>query len=401
MTIPKITQNHLDAAADQMSGYELMLDFVNKVNSIALAEQQSKEALAALPENLLPPESKKLLGDWIDSQQESEYITAAQARELGAGNAEYFQAGVWIPCDFDCSYLGSIKYRAIKAQSEPVDKHAELRAEYAKQVAEGTTKFYLWEYRDKHQIVAPWRMVRVPNFTVSEYRYTDISCMVAKQGEPAVRMLRAEAQELQRQTDETHEWRLPNGSYRNEMYANGKLTFTDKGTYTYAPKATIKLDGKMVTPEQAAAEWEVKKETHDLLFNDSQTKDWKMPVGLVAWAAFDSREIEYELRPKALKQVSWSDMPVGVMTNRGTFLKSSHGFAQVLTTDNPYCVSDVADYELELAPASEQPWIALQEGEDFHDTARKFLAAGLFYTFHANRYKITGIAEGYVLEGAI
>ena len=77
-------------------------------------------------------------------QQESEYITAEQARELGAGNAEFFgnDTQSWYECEAGCKYFSEIynkpvKYRAIKqAQPEPVDQHAKLRAEYAKQATE-------------------------------------------------------------------------------------------------------------------------------------------------------------------------------------------------------------------------------------------------------------------------
>jgi hypothetical protein len=60
MTIPKITHQHYWSAVVQLTGNVKPHDICNKAIEIALAEQQ-----------------------------ESEYITAAQARELGFG-AEYF-----------------------------------------------------------------------------------------------------------------------------------------------------------------------------------------------------------------------------------------------------------------------------------------------------------------------
>jgi hypothetical protein len=121
------------------------------------------------------------------AEPESEYITAEQARKLGTGNSEWFDAedGNWFYCEKATDYFprGHIerKYRAIKqAQpepvkeydeaaflkqfetnlkrdreeffrvTEPVDPHAALRAEYAKQLAEGTTGFYLWEFKNKY-----------------------------------------------------------------------------------------------------------------------------------------------------------------------------------------------------------------------------------------------------------
>jgi hypothetical protein len=87
--------------------------------------------------------------------------------------------------------------------------------------------------------------------------------------------------------------------------------FTFDGVSTYRTKATIKLDGKMVTPEQAAAEWEAKKETYDLY-----RKNPIMSVYCPSpnWHAFDDVDKhEYELRPKALKQVSWTGSPEDVI----------------------------------------------------------------------------------------
>jgi hypothetical protein len=134
------------------------------------------------------------------------YITAAQARELGAGNAEYFQESEgWMVCDPFCYYAERYKYRAIKqAQPEPVDPHAALRAEYAKQVAEGTTGFYLWEVLEGDT----WKKRDSINnlYPVLKYRFTDLSCYVSKDGKPAIRMLKAEARELQRNTKHTHDW---------------------------------------------------------------------------------------------------------------------------------------------------------------------------------------------------
>jgi hypothetical protein len=80
-------------------------------------------------------------------QSQEQYITAEQARELGAGGAEYQYSKNnapwtnWITCIDDCVYAESdyswkVKYRATKqAQPEPADPHATLRAEYAKQVS--------------------------------------------------------------------------------------------------------------------------------------------------------------------------------------------------------------------------------------------------------------------------
>jgi hypothetical protein len=124
------------------------------------------------------------------------------------------------------------------AQPEQVDPNAALRAEYAKQVAEGTTGFYLWEFKSKDDFTAPthWVEERPEFLPAFQYRYTDISCMVSKDGEPAIRMLRTDAQELQRKMGDTVTWSHPD----MDVYADESLAFNAKGTYTYSTRATVK-----------------------------------------------------------------------------------------------------------------------------------------------------------------
>jgi hypothetical protein len=313
MTIPKITQKHWDKAYAEHRAKEpafVFIDICNKAIEIAIAEQQ-----------------------------ESEYITAEQARELGAGNAEWFCFGVWNVCDGSEGYVDKFSddekclYRAIKQAQpeprqdmetclaneaalaweklypkEPVDPHADnfaeeshpaYRAMYAKQVAEGTTGFYLWEYKAETDTDLPddWTQELPEFYSTLQYRCTDISCYVSKDGEPAIRMLSTEAQELQRKLGDTVEWNLFGTTLQWEGVV---FTFDAERTYTYRTKATIKLDGRMVTPEQAAAEWEAKKETHDVWFTVSHG----------AWVPCSNTQFrgngEYELRPKALKQPTWT-----------------------------------------------------------------------------------------------
>jgi hypothetical protein len=81
---------------------------------------------------------------------------------------------------------------------DAIDPHAALRAEYAKQVAEETTGFYLWEcnLNAGKAIPAVW-CLDPPLFRQGgEYRFTDISCMVSKDGEPAIRMTRQDGRRL-------------------------------------------------------------------------------------------------------------------------------------------------------------------------------------------------------------
>jgi hypothetical protein len=143
-------------------------------------------------------QSLNRLIDSANAQQESEYITAEQARELGAGNAEWRSGGYsdWQICGEDFQYFSlGVKYRAIKqAQSKPIDPHAAIRAEYAKQVEEGTTGFYLWELKNSTD---KWVAIGYPSWSSDcIYHCTDISCYVSKDGEPAIRMLTEEAASL-------------------------------------------------------------------------------------------------------------------------------------------------------------------------------------------------------------
>jgi hypothetical protein len=184
-----------------------------------------------------------------------------------------------------------------KQQAQP-EPHPAYRAMYAKQVAEGTTGFYLWEFKNG---MTGWLNIKTDLgifHACNEYRCTDISCYVSKDGEPATRMLRTEAQALQRQLGDTFEWKHPNMHIR----LIDKLTFSLVGTYTYRTKATIKLNGHMVTPEQAATEWEANKETHDLWFKESQDSDWQV-LKRPSWVANNFNAAEHELHHK---QPTWT-----------------------------------------------------------------------------------------------
>jgi len=181
-TVPKITDEHVTQAivSYREKGFYSIADICNKANEIALAEQQEITAFA-----------KKRSGMEFDEwqgrppQQESEYITAEQARELGAGNVIFRVIGGthWYICDKHCNFpeIG-YQYRAIKQheplsinfiqavpeqcdriiwrgnyyhlplkgltpqeQPEPVEPHAELKAMYEQQVKDGTLHRFVWE----------------------------------------------------------------------------------------------------------------------------------------------------------------------------------------------------------------------------------------------------------------
>jgi hypothetical protein len=228
-----------------------------------------------------------------------------------------------------------------------------------------------------------------------EYRCTDISCYVSKDDEPAIRMLRTEAQELQAALGDTVVWKHPNMT----IYVDESLGFSVKGTYTYCTKATIKLDGSMVTPEQAAAEWEAKKATHDVYsISTIETTLENYPRFSLT---FDGGSgFWYELRPKAIKQVKWEDVPVGVVvqdnaTNVVWLLQGVGDGIDVLLANHPKNLFGMRWTDtscIKLAPASEQPWmptIAPHEG------------LVVEYSKFSECMKITGIAKGYVMEGVV
>lgn len=125
---------------------------------------------------------------------------------------------------------------AIGRMSEPVDPHAALREEYQKQVAEGTTGFYLWEFSRTGRNLWGKIVFGFDEFyDYNEYRYTDISCMVSKDGEPAIRTLKEDAKKLFQSTKESHAWFYPKCK---SSVCRAELNFNCKGIYTYRTKAT-------------------------------------------------------------------------------------------------------------------------------------------------------------------
>jgi hypothetical protein len=325
---------------------------------------------------------ESLAADWVipmnrmidaaNAVQEIEYITAEQARELGAGKAEWRFAksdGVWCVCGKYCEYLEHswfgnrpIKYRAVKqAQPEPVDPHAALRAEYAKQVKEGTLGNFVWSFKNKPDdtetecVADPvWSLTTAYFCTPKSehYVYKHLYCMVAKQGEPAKRMTRDAAKKLWDELGHTVEWF--SGITQTRFYADHILEFDD-------------------------------------------TKDGK-PAG---------EPVIYTYAPKQLKVIKWSDMPVGVavQTVNKKLVCTFVGMAanNLISIYNKTAGAD--DYraaKFELAPASEQPWIAVQGDQPpLYEIMQQLFAKGIETCASGKRFKVTGIAKGYVLEGAV
>jgi hypothetical protein len=309
------------------------------------------------------------------------------------------------------SWFKDVQYRYtdvscyVSKDGEPADPHATLRAEYAKQMAEGTTGFYLWEYRfSSNQAWTP--LDHEEFFPDHRYRCTDISCMVSKDGEPAIRMLRTEALALQRQTKDTHDW------YSGKMslpWEGEVFCFDANVIYIYKTESIIKLDGKMVTPAQAMAEWKAKKDTHDIWYkNCGMSEMWVQDPNYFRWHAKTVNDSEYEIRTKQpkLTQIDWSRVPVGVMTKagefRGAYLDDS-GYLMVdrgRSDTSGILVYPPEEKTLRLAPASEQKWIAVQDDAGG-------LYEGLSYAKQYDHmlcpisYKVIGLADGYTDGGDI
>jgi hypothetical protein len=86
-------------------------------------------------------------------------------------------------------------------------------------------------------------------------------------------------------------------------------------------KATIKLDGNMVTSEQAAAEREAKKETHNLWFCD-YSNDYRIDnTCLKPDGSFyhynDQAKYCYELRPKQSTWTGSRDDVIALLKEKG------------------------------------------------------------------------------------
>ena len=119
---------------------------------------------------------------------------------------------------------------------EPADPHAALRAEYAKQVAEGTTGFYLWEVLEGDT----WQeRGRIGNFyPYLQYRRTpkptcQVQLINGFQSGEVITMTREAARKLQAELGDTVEWFDP------ESFApvlKDGFNFTMNGTYTYRTK---------------------------------------------------------------------------------------------------------------------------------------------------------------------
>ncbi len=182
--------------------------------------------------------------------------------------------------------------------------------------------------------------------------------------------------------------------------------------YTYKLKGTVKLKiddepAKMLTPEQCEAERLARVDTHDVEVLTDGHKLWEL-----ADSEFLSA-FEYRLIRKQPKQVSWNDVPVGVAVTyegvAGFYVGScidrdGESSREVLFLDSQGYGKDLHTFDdtavLKLAPASEQPWIAVQDDDDFmlkecFEYDKRYNAAD---DCELIAFRITGIAEGWVLK---
>ena len=496
----QITIEHLDAALKSVmihpDGKYSVVDVFNKAQE--LAEGLGLQVGYACSANC------------NEQATQDQFISAEQARALGAGNAEFHATGwaSWHICGETCNYFDGYQYRAIRKEvpAEPlneletklaealqtifvlVEPHAELKALYAQQVTDGTLDDFVWEFlneagdyqhcfsamdgiaseplwfahkkyrctlqptcqvknldtgelktmtREAAQKLqaethAKWKALyaqQVKNGTLDDFvweasalpnKWTDIgvpdwslnlqyrctlkpTCQVRNDDTGELKTMTQEAAKLlQAETKDVCDWFL-NGA--TDLSCG--FLFENSGIYSYKLKANlVKLDGKLVTREAAIAIWESKKDTCDVWFK-SPIGVWVLTEGNDCAFLWTAKDGEYQLRPKAKKQVSWTDMPVGVMTNKGEFRGAYTNAQGILRLDievpgnlgrgvdsHPMFASDV-----ELAPADQQPWIAAQEdGTALHE--------GLSYVKRWSgeddcqllAFKVIGIADGWKLK---
>lgn len=226
----EITQKHWNTAAQELGAGSIGAEIANRANEIAEAEA-----------------AKSVHPDSIEADR---YITAEQAKALGAGNAEwrsYSKTAKWNVCtDYNCEYATGFEYRA--TQAKPTEPHAELKALYQKHVDEGTVGNYVWELKT---IVNP-----------------DV-------------------------------WQTLTGI---------KPSWTDTTQYRCIPKANlVTLDGELMSRELAIIKYEQCKDTYGVWFK-TLTGIWVASFN----SSFTTNSAygEYQLRAK--KQVHWKDMPVGI-----------------------------------------------------------------------------------------
>lgn len=415
---------------------------MNQVPHITIEQAKHAFTGAVAPLELLKIYNERIDKANAEQSQEQPLISAEEARKLGAGNCLCLDAdGQWRVTTDKCEFpkwrgTSEIKYRALQPQAqpeptiqktsltdelertksfykpEPVEPHAELKAMYEQQVKDGTVDLFRWDY-NHHGTSGQWLECGVPpNWNpTTEYRCVNLpTCQVRNEDTGELKtMTREAAKLLQAETKDVCDWFL-DGDRMPEDY---EIEFNVEGIYTYKRKANlVKLDGKLMSREAAIALWESKKDTHRVWFKLPYMDGFDNVILLNGEVpVFNSDDVEYQLRARPLKQIDWKDVPVGVMLrvratgsivecrsfNRltdGIRTESIDGHGRTMTNER-------TSEAFELAPADQQPWIAVQD-DDLHTMhgKEKWLANhGILIEVHDSeeKYRITGIAKGWKL----
>lgn len=357
-------------------------------------------------------------------QSQEQYITADEARKLGAGNAEYQYSKnnapwtEWITCYLGCRYEESddswkVKYRAIK-QPEPVAigmRDATYKDSTPK-LHVGDSAFEDWFQAQPFATQTGVKQMCRDSYAAGMGDPLVTYATPPEPVEPTCQVKNLDTGELKTMTREaakklwdelgyTVEWF--SGRFHTRFPADQILAFDDtkdgchKGEpaiYTYKRKANlVKLNGKLMSPEAAIALRESKKDTCDVWFKSdaSGCREFNC-IGKedVAWLSNQTLSSEYQLRERPLKQISWKDVPVGVMTNKGELRVAKDGRVWVEILEGCPGLEGFPIHCIQLAPADQQPWIAKQDGIDYPLT-------GFTYIWKKDVFRITGIAKGYSL----
>lgn len=118
--------------------------------------------------------------------------------------------------------------------------------------------------------------------------------------------------------------------------------------------------------------------------------------------------LSMEMRIENEAGLAWADVPVGVAVRDKTtgvvwlYQGSENGNA-VLNNHpgNPFGSRWIDVGDLEIAPAADQPWVAVQGVETGRGVTQALQSKGFMTALHGSyeKYRITGVAEGYKLEG--
>ena len=191
-------------------------------------------------------------------------------------------------------------------------------------------------------------------------------------------------------------------------------TLIDAANEALKPRTTV--NGESMTAEAAQKLFEETKDTHDWFWGSTADA---MPAKTDCPEFLGFNVYEYELKAPKLKQIDWSNVPVGVMTNKGEIV-SIDLFRAWTLNELRNGLHNFGTCDLRLAPASEQPWLywgggecPVPEGCTYEAKLRnKEIRTDVFSWKHGDglkvvvsceiiAYRITGLAEGYTDGGAV